>query len=288
MSMDVPGVVPSGAERGVVPSGAERDAEPSDSVLDGVVRSSEVDGGLSGSARVDAAPRGAARFTLGLGDGRALQALLAAAVAWTITVAPAAFARGAPASARGTAALAFLCGVVAPLLAATRRRLARHLGISVFLALVTLTWLLASHSLHPSRLDPFRAAIGAVAWGIFALSWRDRWDTRRQPDPDPDAPLLQARAHLPPFAVPLVAFGAFVSLAILVLAWRVRDPERALLAQAVGVACSVALISAAAAVAVARGRRHTAAGRRLPHRAVRQVLLLIAFAVLGAVVMMLR
>ncbi|MGK4005929.1 hypothetical protein WMF31_25130 [Sorangium sp. So ce1036] len=279
MSVDVPGVISSAAER---------DAESTASVVRDGARAREVDAGLSSSARADAAPHGAARFDLGLGDGRALQALLAAVVAWTITVAPAAFARGAPASAWVTATLAFLCGVAAPLLAATRRRLARHLGISVFLALVTLTWLLASHSLHPSRLDPFRAAIGAVAWGVFALSWRDRWDARRQPEPDPDAPLLQARAHLPPLAVPLVAFGALVSLAILVLAWRVRDPERALLAQAVGVACSVALITAAAGVAVARGRRQTTAGRRLTDRAARQLLVLIVVAVLGAVVMMLR
>ncbi|WP_437817967.1 hypothetical protein [Sorangium sp. So ce1078] len=205
-----------------------------------------------------------------------------------ITVAPAGFGRGAPVSASVAATLAFLCGIAAPLLAASHRRAARHLGISVFLALVTLTWLLASPSLQPSRLDPVRAAIGGIAWGIFALSWRDRWDVRRQPEPDPDAPLLQARAHLPPLATVVVAFGALVSLAILVLAWRVRDPERALLAQAVAVACAVALITAAAGVAVARGRRSTAGARRLTHRAVRQLLVLIVFAVLGAVVMMLR
>lgn len=280
MSTDAPGAISIGAPR-------EEESTASASVDRGGALTREVDE-ASGSDRPEAPLPGAARFDLGRGGGRAPQALLAAIVAWMITVAPAGFGRGAPVFASIAAALAFLCGVAAPLLAATHRRVARHLGISVFLALVTLTWLLASPSLQPSRLDPVRAAIGALAWGIFALSWRDRWDVRRQPEPEPDAPLLQARAHLPPLATVIVAFGALVSLAILVLAWRVRDPDRALLAQAVAVACAVALITAASGVAVARGRRHTAGARRLPHRAVRHLVVLIVFAVLGAVAMTLR
>ncbi|WP_437649685.1 hypothetical protein [Sorangium sp. So ce362] len=278
MSTDAPGAISIGAPR-EAESGASASGGRGGTVARGGDAPSAADG-------PEAAQPGAAR--LGLGDGGAPQALLAAVVAWMITVAPAGFGRGAPVSASVAATLAFVCGIAAPLLAASHRRAARHLGISVFLALVTLTWLLASPSLQPARLDPVRAAIGGIAWGIFALSWRDRWDVRRQSEPDPEAPLLQARAHLPPLAVAVIAFGALASLAILVLAWRVRDPDRALLAQAVAVACAVALIAAAAGVAVARGRRPTAGARRLSHRAVRQLLVLIIFAVLGAVVMMLR
>ncbi|AGP35785.1 hypothetical protein [Sorangium cellulosum] len=272
---------------GAISIGAPREAEASASAPDerGGTPARRGDGPSAADGPETAQP-GAAR--LGLGEGRAPQALLAAVVAWMITVAPAGFGRGAPVSASVAATLAFLCGIAAPLLAASHRRAARHLGISAFLALVTLTWLLAAPSLQPSRLDPVRAAIGGIAWGLFALSWRDRWEARRQPEPDPDVPLLQPRAHLPPLAAVIVAFGALVSLAILVLAWRVRDPDRALLAQAVAVACAVALITAASGVAVARGRRYTAGARRLTHRAVRQLLVLIVFAVLGAVVMMLR
>ncbi|WP_437878051.1 hypothetical protein [Sorangium sp. So ce513] len=280
MSTDAPGAISIGAPREAEPTASAaggRGGRPAREVEE-----------LSSSGDPEAAPPRAARFDLGLGDGRAPQALLAAIVAWMITIAPAAFGRGAPTSASVAATLAFLCGVAAPLLAATHRRLARHIGISAFLALATLTWLLASPSLQPSRLDPIRAAIGAIAWGIFALSWRERWDARRPQEPDADAPLLHARAHLPPLATAVVAFGALLSLAILVLAWRVRDPDRALLAQAVAVACAVALVTAASGVAVARGRRPTAGARRLTHRAVRQLLVLIVFAVLGAVVMMLR
>src|SRR5262245_40851984 len=50
------------------------------------------------------------------------QALLSAVIAWAITVAPAAFARGAPAGAQVLAVLSFLAGVGGPLLAVRRRR----------------------------------------------------------------------------------------------------------------------------------------------------------------------
>jgi hypothetical protein len=229
-----------------------------------------------------------ARFERGLREGRALQATLAALVAWTVTVAPAAFARGSPLLARIVAILALPSGASAPLLAVARRRLARHVGISLFLTLATLTWLLAAPAIQPARLDPIRAAIGAIAWGVFALSWRDRWPTGRSPEADPDAPTLQARAHLPPLSVPLAGAGALAGLALLLIAWRVRDPDRALLAQAVAIACAIALTTAAGSVAVFRGRRQPTASRRLTRYAVRPLLLLVAFAVVGAVVMMLR
>jgi hypothetical protein len=281
MSTEAPIAIPSGIDRRAEPvSGTGSDAEGA--ALE------EQQPGFDVLAASVSAGEPASRAGHGLRGGRAPQAMFAALVAWTITVAPAAFSRGAPVSARVAAVLAVLCGVAAPLLAVVRRRLARHLGISVFLALVTLAWLLASPALQPSRLDPIRAAIGAVAWGVFALSWRDRWLVRRQLDPDPDAPILQARAHLPPLSTAIVAVGSLASLALLVLAWRVRDHDRALLAQSAAVACAVALISASSAVAVARGRRQAAGTRRLTQHAVRPLLVLIAFALLGAIVMMLR
>lgn len=228
------------------------------------------------------------RFERGLREGRAMQATLAALAAWTITVAPAAFARGSPWPARMLAILALPAGTIAPFLAVFHRRVARHIGISLFLALAAGSWLLASPAIQPARLDPIRAAIGAVAWGVFALSWRDRWPSGRQVELDPDAPMLQARAHLPPLSVPLAGAGALGGLAVLLVAWRVRDPDRALLAQAAAIACSVALSAAAAGVAVFRGRRQPSASRRLTRHAVRPLLLLVTFAVIGAVVMMLR
>ncbi|WP_052376865.1 hypothetical protein [Chondromyces apiculatus] len=228
------------------------------------------------------------RAGAGLREVRTVQTMLAAMIAWSITVAPAAFARSSPLEARMVAVLALPCGLAAPPLALARRSLGRHLGISVFLALVTLSWLLASTAIQPQRLDPIRAGIGAVAWGVFALSWRDRWPSGAPPQPpEGDAPMLQARSRLPPVARAIVTIGAVAALALLFLAWRIREADRGLMAQIVAIACAIALSSAAADMSTGLGRRAHGPRRFTPH-AVRPLLLLLAFAVAGAVIIALQ
>jgi hypothetical protein len=222
-------------------------------------------------------------------DAKTAQAGLAAVLAWSMTVAPAAFARGlaSPRLAGALAVAAIACGVGGPLLAARNKRLGRHLGVTVFLALSVITWLVASQAVAPARLDPTRGALGALAWGIFALAWSDRWQRPGAGAVDPSAPALVARAALPPLAVPIAAGGALAGVVLLVLAWRVRDPERAVVAQALTALCAVAVMSAAAAVAIGRGKRATGS-RRLGVHATRPLLILAAFAVAGAAVIALR
>jgi hypothetical protein len=222
-------------------------------------------------------------------DAKTAQAGLAAVLAWSMTVAPAAFARGlaSPRLAGALAVAAVGCGVGGPLLAARNKRLGRHLGVTVFLALSVLTWLVAAQAVAPARLDPTRGALGALAWGIFALAWSDRWQRPGAGAVDPSAPALVARAALPPLAVPIAAAGAVAGVVLLVLAWRVRDPDRAVVAQALTALCAVAVMSAAASVAIGRGKRATGS-RRLGVHATRPLLILAAFAVAGAAVIALR
>ncbi|AKT41859.1 hypothetical protein [Chondromyces crocatus] len=227
------------------------------------------------------------RAFAGFRDVRTIQAMLAALVAWSITIAPAAFARGSLGQARFVAVLALACGLAAPPLALVRRRLGRHLGISVFVALASLTWLLSSTALQPLRLDPIRAAIGAIAWGVFALSWRDRWSSGPSQTPETDAPVLQARSRLPPTARLIASIGVLSALGLLFLAWRVREVDRGLMAQAVAIACAIALMTAAADVAVALGRR-TQPPRRLTPHGMKLLLGLLVFAVGGAVLLAIR
>jgi hypothetical protein len=222
-------------------------------------------------------------------DAKTAQAGLAAVLAWSMTVAPAAFARGlaSPRLAGALAVVAIGCGVGGPLLAARDKRLGRHLGVTVFLSLSVMTWLVAAQAIAPARLDPTRGALGALAWGIFALAWSDRWQRPGAGAVDPSAPALVARAALPPLAVPIAAAGALAGVVLLVLAWRVRDPERAVVAQALTALCAVAVMSAAASVAIGRGKRATGS-RRLGVHATRPLLILAAFAVAGAAVIALR
>ena len=233
-------------------------------------------------------------------DGQAPQALIAAFVAWSITVAPAAFGRGVPAAARAVAFLALAAGAAGPFVAAGLprpvrvgralgpRRLGRLIGISLFLALATVTWLLSSASLQPARLDPARAAIGAIAWGVFALSWSDRWSLGLTPPPDPGAPALPTRATLPTAAVPIAGAAVLVAVVYTALAWRVRDPDRAALAHVVATGCAVWLLGAAATVSISRGKPTPRGPRRVSALALRSVLLLVAVALGGAILLAVR
>src|SRR5262245_12796328 len=117
-----------------------------------------------------------------LREGGAAQAVFAALIAWAITIGPAALARTAGVLSLFFAFLALLMGLTVPLLVPTRPRLASHIGITGFLLFATATWLTASPAIQTTRLDPTRACIGAVAWGVFALSWRERWSPPKSQD----------------------------------------------------------------------------------------------------------
>ncbi len=253
----------------------------------------EAEGGPAGSSLVSTpqAKGVLVRIAPGLEVTDAVgQTLLAAVVAWSATVAPAVLSRSAPKSSVLVAFLALASGLGGPMLRATRPRLARHVGLTLFFMLVTGTWLLASAALEPLRLDPLRASIGAVAWGAFALSWREPWEikTATPEVPEPGASLLQARSALPRGAVAIMTAGVVAALVFLVLAWNVRDADRALVAHAISVACAVAIIAVAGAAAVDRGKRSSRPNRRMTSAAGRALLLLFTFVAAGVAVVVLR
>lgn len=242
----------------------------------------------SGAAPVDKGGDGAG-IGLDLVSGNAPPTIAAALLAWATTVAPVAFSRSGSLGAGALAIMALSAGVAGPIVGKTRARLGRHVGISLFALLAALVWLTGSAALHPSRLDPVRGAFGAIAWGVFALSWSERWGAKTEgPPPDPDAPLLIARSGLPPLSGPITAAGVLAALVYLVLAWRVREPDRALWAQAVGTVSAVFVLSAAAIVATSRGKARSSSGRRLTPEASRALILLVAAAIAGAVIIVLR
>jgi len=215
------------------------------------------------------------------------QRIACAAFAWSVTVAPFVLGRSGSWLARFVAAFALAAGVLGPLLVPTRRRLGRHMGISAYLALTTVVWLLSPGAIDAGRLDPILAIIGAVAWSVFAFSWGEPWRLRGDAEIDELGSSLRARTELPPFAVPIAALGVLSSIALLVLAWRVRDPSRGLVAQAAGIGLGVALVSGAAEVAINRGRsRHGHAV--VPRSGRRAMIVLVVAAVLGGVLLVLR
>lgn len=227
------------------------------------------------------------RLASELREGSTPTTLAAAVIAWALTLAPAGFSRSSPFAAALLSVGALGAGIGGALVARTRPRLGRHLGISLFAALATGTWLLGSLSINPLRLDPVRGVLGAVAWGVFALSWSERWSSRVEPVPaDPEAPLLLPRAALPPAAISVTGFGVALAVGYLALAFQVREPERALVSQAVALACAVAVVTASGVVATVRGKHRPPTGRRLTPPVVRALLLLVTTAIGGAAIIM--
>lgn len=216
--------------------------------------------------------------------------MIAAVLAWAITVAPAAFSRGSAGLARVTAVLALLCGLSGPLFLGERRRIGRHLGITAFLVFAVASWLLSLHALHPTRLSPFRAATGSLAWAIFALSWREVWPKPAElREPEAQVAPLPPRASLPLVSIPILTAAVLSTLFLVLMAFRTREAERGLVAQAVSLACGVALVTAAATIATTiRKERSPSTGRRFTPVVVRALLLLVLVAVAGALYILWR
>lgn len=241
-------------------------------------------------------PTGAAAIVAhALREPGTLQRLLCATLAWTVTVLPVAFSAAGSAPARVVASLALLSALVGPALAVRRRHIGRYVGITGFLLLTTVTWLLARQAIDPLRIDTIRAAIGAVAWGVYALSWGEPWTAFGAPEKsdkkaeaEAAAAPLRARATLAPIAVPIASIGAISAVALMILVWQIRDGSRSLIAQVLGVAVCVGLVSGSATVAIARGKARHSSERRVDSRVVRALVLLVFFAICGAVILAVR
>lgn len=212
---------------------------------------------------------------------------LAAGLAWALAVAPAVFSRGGGAGAKTLGVTALIAGVGGPFLVPLGRRLSRHVGISAFLALAVVAWLLARAAIDPQRLEPLRAGLGALAFGVWSLAWGDVFRAPGRASGGDDGPPLPARSRLPPLAVPIAAGSILAALAVLGLAWRIAEPSRALAAHAAAVASAVAIVSAGATLAISRGARRDATSR-LPSDARRSVALLVVVAIVGVAALALR
>jgi len=195
-----------------------------------------------------------------------LRCTLAAVGAWVITVAPLVAAGQLSVAGRVVAFLSIVPGVVGPQLIERNHRRARHVGITAFLLAVLATWALASQHQALVGVDRFRALLGALAWGVFALAWSHPWSVpaiRLKKAPSGKLGGLRPRRETPHHAVAVAAAGALTGLGCLVMAWRVEDASRAVFAQAVATGCAVALVTSASTVAVLAGKdRRRAAGRR--------------------------
>lgn len=180
--------------------------------------------------------------------------LLPGLLAWVSTVGAPAFERGVGTWPRVTACAALVAMVAGPFSSGAYPRVSRVVGIHVTITLCLITWIALGPTVGVQHLEPVRAAIGAVAWVLFAFGW-GAVRAPGVPEDDPRAILgapLPARSQLPPWAGLIFAIGLFGAALTLFSAWRVARPSHALLSHAAAVVCAIALATGAAKIAVDR------------------------------------
>lgn len=180
--------------------------------------------------------------------------LLPGLLAWVSTVGAPAFERGVGSGARVFACAALVAMVSGPFLTGPRPWVGRAVGIHTTVVLCLATWLSLGANIGVQHLEPVRAAIGAVAWVLFAFGWgatRAPGTPEDDPRAIPGAP-LPARSQLPALATPIFAIGLLGAALTSFAAWRVARPSHALLSHAAAVVSAIALVTSAAKIAVDR------------------------------------
>jgi hypothetical protein len=229
--------------------------------------------------------------------GASAQAAIPGLYAWSITVAPAAWSRGAPLVAKVAAIAGVIALTTAPLVegAGLRRpppaeaseasaappaappkglavlstwtgpTWARIWSVWGFVLSSAIVWTLAPSALSSARLDGVRGALGVVGWALFAFASAG---PSLRADPEAAGRIiagssLKPRSELPRGDGAYVAAGVVLALAMQGVGWGVAAPERAVLVRLVTVVCGVAVLGATTSIALARHATRVPATRRL-------------------------
>jgi hypothetical protein len=140
-----------------------------------------------------------------------------------------------------------------PILGRHDLRAGRALGVLAFLGLSAAAWGALGAGLS-AQLDPLRGALGALAFGLFALGWGSFPGRDHLPEDDPHAvssARLVPRARLSLGTA--LGFAALLigALGLPLLAWRVENPKVALLGHAAALAASVGSLNVGTRVLLA-------------------------------------
>jgi hypothetical protein len=253
--------------------------------------------------------------------GASAQAAIPGLYAWAITVAPAAWSRGAPIFAKAAAILGLVALATAPFVegagrfgaASTttepvdsdappasvrpRSRIDRLKGVrswtgpqwarvwSVwgFVLSSAIVWALAPSALSAARLDGVRGALGMVGWALFAFA--SAGPTLR-PDPAAAARIvagtpLKPRSELPRGDGLYVIIGVAAALAMQGIGWGVPSPERAVLVRLVTIVCGIAVLGGFTSIALSRHATRVPASRGVKIR--RSLVWFVLLVLVGAV-----
>lgn len=213
--------------------------------------------------------------------GATAQAAIPGLYAWSITVAPAAWSRGAPASAKLVGVLGALALITAPLVegrgrvatppkgvaslrAWTGPTWARVLSVWGFVLSSSTVWAIAPGALASVRMDGVRGVLGVIGWALFAFASAG---PSLRADPESSSRIvagssLKPRSDLPRGDGAYVAAGVLLALAMQAVGWGILSPERAVLVRLVTVVCGVAVLGATTSIALARHGARVRPSRR--------------------------
>lgn len=253
--------------------------------------------------------------------GVSAQAAIPGIYAWAITVAPAAWARGAPFVAKLAALVGVLSLVTAPLMERKVQSPSDHevtgdaprltssstgasrasplafvrslVGASSvrawsvwgFVLSSALVWALVPSALSAARLDGVRGALGMVGWALFAFASAGPAlrSEARAAESIVSSTSLKPRSKLPRGDGVYITLGVAFAMALQAIGWDVDVPERAVLVRLVTVACGIAVLGGMSKIALARHRGAPRPSRRHRLRRALPWLIMLALFVASAV-----
>ncbi len=205
--------------------------------------------------------------------GAAAQACVPGLYAWAVTVAPAAWSKGASWPPKVLAIAGLVCLLGALPLEGRRPPLARAVSVWGLTATSGLVWVLASASLGPSKIDPIRSVAGMFGWGLFALAIAAPTLKRLPRPPGERRGSLRPRSEIPRGDLAFILGGTLLAVALQLVGWRTTGAERLLLVRLAAVAAGLGVIGAATSIALAR---HVRRAPRSPRSRLRSAWLPIA------------
>jgi hypothetical protein len=180
----------------------------------------------------------------------AAQSAFAGAYAWAVTVAPAAWARGAGAIAKVFALLALvtlLAGFAEPRFGERARRVA----LWGFVFACAIVWSAVPSSLGVLRVDALRGVAGVLGWALFGLTLAAPARSLVEVGVSRSRALSPRQVLVPGDKIYLWA-GALVAAAIQAVGWSTPSAERALLVRFAVLAAGIAIVATSADLALAR------------------------------------
>jgi hypothetical protein len=210
--------------------------------------------------------------------GSTAQASVTGIYAWSVSVAPAAFAHGAPGIAQMAAVFGIASLAGAPILESKRPRAARIVSVWGLVFTSLLVWIaVPSSSLSPLRFDGVRGLAGMLGWALFAFasaapalvplsSESATWTLSRA---------LRSRSPTGWADAAILWIGIGMAGVTQAVGWHVVEPERAVLVRLLGLVGGLAMVGAAASMVAARhvARKFDAPARRARRAVVSLVML---------------